>query len=291
MPATEKSSLNNRTIKTLGVIAGGGNVPALLLQACDAAGQDVFLIGFEGQTDPAITQGRQFMMTRLGAAGQIVNTLHSHEIKDLVFIGSIRRPSLSELKPDMRAARFFARVGMRAIGDDNLLKAIRYELEQEGFNIHGVHEFAENLLALAGQIGRYGPKKSDWPDITHGFRVARELGRLDIGQSVVIQDGLILGLEAIEGTDELIRRCAGYRRHGHRGPLLIKACKPQQDHDLDLPTVGPETVRICAESGVSGIVIQAGKSLLIAPQDVAALADRHKIFVVGIDPEEVDHAA
>ena len=289
MPAPEKSSLKNE-IKTLGVIAGGGDVPARLVESCDEAGIDVFIVAFEGQTDPALVKGRHYMMTRLGAAGKIIDTLRTHNIKDLVLIGSIRRPGLSELMPDMRTAQFFTRIGLRAVGDDNLLKAVRDELEKEGFAIHGVQEFVANLLAKEGPVGRYEPKKADWPDIERGLEAALEIGRLDIGQSVIIQDGIILGVEAAEGTDELIRRCAPSQRKG-RGAILVKACKPQQDHDFDLPTIGPETVRLCAESGFAGIVIQAGCGILLSPREVAGLADKNKMFVFALDPEKQYHAA
>jgi DUF1009 family protein len=115
------------------------------------------------------------------------------------------------------------------------------------------------------------------------LKIAQTLGDLDVGQAVIIQEGLILGVEGVEGTDELIRRCGAYRRKG-RGGILIKTCKPGQDRDLDLPTIGPETVKNCAEAGLHGIVFYAGLTLLIDPQEVADLADRHNIFVVGLSP-------
>ncbi|NCC21813.1 MAG: LpxI family protein [Alphaproteobacteria bacterium] len=275
-------------IETLGVIAGGGVLPERLLHACDKRGIVPFVIGFEGQTDPLICKGRNHLWTRIGAAGQIINTLKSHGIRDLVLIGSMRRPSIHELKPDIRTARFFARLGVRALGDDNLLRAIRSELEAEGFVIHGVQDFAHDLLVGEGPIGRVRPRKIDWIDIDRGIEISRMMGALDVGQATVIQEGIVLGVEAIEGTDELIRRCAKYKRAG-RGGVLVKTCKPRQDEDLDLPTVGPNTVRLCAEAGLSGVVIQAHRSLLIDPQEVADIANRHNIFVIGLDILKVAH--
>lgn len=290
MPAGKESSLTQSRTNRLGVIAGGGNVPQLLLAACDSAGIEVFVVGFEGQTDPAIFEGRNFMMTRLGAAGQILSTLRSHDIKDLVLIGSIRRPSLGELKPDMRTAQFFARIGLRALGDDSLLRILREELEREGFAIHGVQEFVKDLLAGSGEVGRYKPKKADWVDIERGIEVSQSLGVLDVGQSVIVQEEIVLGVEAAEGTDELIRRCAGYRRKG-RGGVLVKTCKPQQDHDFDLPAIGPDTIRLCAQTGLAGVVVQAGYSLLVDREEVRRIADKHKLFVTGIDMDQKRHAA
>lgn len=289
MPALQKSSLKDRLgIERLGVIAGAGSLPSRLVAACDQAGIDVFIVGFEGHTDKALYEGRQYISSRIGAAGTIINTLKTHGVRDLVMIGAIQRPTLIGLKPDLRTARFFARVSLRALGDDGLLKALRGELEREGFRVHGVQTFAEDLLAVEGAVGRYKPARHDWPDIRRGVDVLRALGALDVGQSVVIQDGVVLGIEAAEGTDELIRRAGSYRRKGNSG-VLVKLAKPGQDESLDLPTIGPETVRLCAEAGLVGIVIEGGRSLIVEPEDVAALADQHKIYVTAIKPDEMAH--
>lgn len=289
MPAATQQSRLSAPSGTMGVIAGGGALPLRLLKACDSAGQDVFVVGFEGQTDPEILEGRNFMLTRLGAAGQIIDALRNHNVRDLVLIGSIRRPSLAELKPDWRTAQFFASIAFKALGDDGLLRALRAELEAEGFAVRGVHEFITDLLAPEGPMGRHKPKSGDWADIERGLEASQQLGRLDIGQSVVVQEGLILGVEGAEGTDELIRRCAAYKREG-RGPILVKTCKPQQDRDLDLPTIGPETVIACAEAGFSGIVVQAGGSLVIDHVSVGALADKYRLFVIGQKLEQTGNA-
>ena len=276
MPALPESR-----IKKLGVIAGGGVLPARLLYACDRAGIEPFIVAFEGQTDPGILDGRHYMLARLGVAGTIINTLKAHEIRDLVFIGTIRRPSLTELRPDLRTIRFFAGMVTRALGDDGLLKAIKKELEAEGFHIHGVQSFVQDLIAVGGPVGRHKPSGNQQEDIARGVEALGVMGPLDIGQAIVVQEGIILGVEAIEGTDALIQRCGSLKRKGH-GPILIKMSKPGQDQNLDLPTVGPDTIRFAAEHGFSGIVIEAGNSLLIDPQEVAELADRAGIFVVAI---------
>lgn len=287
MSAVQKSSLKQELgIERLGVIAGGGSLPARLLAACDQAGIEVFVVGFEGQTDKTVYQGREYLCSRIGAAGTIINTLKNHNVHDLVMIGAINRPTLLDLKPDLRTARFFARISLRALGDDGLLKAMRSELEREGFRLHGVQKFADDLLAAEGNIGRYKPARHDWPDIRKGIDVLRTLGQSDIGQSVIIQDGVVLGIEAAEGTDELIRRCAAYRKRGNSG-VLVKLAKPGQDESLDLPTIGPETVHLCAEAGFVGIAIETGRSLVVEPLEVAELANSYKVFVTAITPEQI----
>lgn len=283
MPASEKSGVAQAALpRRVALIAGGGDLPSRFLSACDNQGIDVFVIAFRGQTDASILKGRNHMVSRIGAAGTILETLRRHGLYDLVFIGGVRRPSLIEMRPDLRTTAFFLKLGFKAIGDDGLLTAMRRELEQEGFRIHGMQAFMQDALTVTGSLGKIRPDKAAWNDIRFGAEVAGAMGSMDIGQSVIVQEGLVLGVEAIEGTDELIRRCAHYMREG-RKPVLIKRAKPQQDRDLDLPTIGPDTVMLCAQSGMAGIAIEAGASLVLDQQKTAELADRQKIFIVGVD--------
>jgi DUF1009 family protein len=283
MPAAEKSLNPASAIGKLGIIAGGGLLPAFLLHACDQKGIEPFIIAFEGYTDPSLVRGREHLWTRFGAAGQIISTLRAHEIADITLAGSIERPSLVDLRPDLKGAEFLAKIGIGALGDNDFLALLRSLIESEGFVLHGVHKFAHDLLAPAGAIGRYEPKKADWIDIERGLDVSLEMGRLDIGQAVIVQEGFVLGVEAAEGTDELIQRCKHLKRKGRKG-VLVKTCKPQQDRDFDLPTIGPETVKKAVDCDLAGIVIQAGQSLILEREKVVEIANHHKIFVVGVDP-------
>lgn len=290
MSATQKGQLEqtvstHHNIEKLGIIAGGGNLPERLIKACEQQNIKPFIIALEGQTDPFLVKGQEHFWARLGGAGQIFKTLRAHDIKDLVLIGSVRRPSLSELRPDLKTAEFFARVGLKALGDDNFLRVLRDVIENEGFQVHGVHKFAHDLLAKEGPLGKYKPKEADWIDIKRGLQVSQELGRVDVGQSVIVQEGIVLGVEAAEGTDELIRRCARLHRKG-RSPVLIKTCKPDQDEDFDLPTVGPQTLHLMRESNMGGLILHARHSLLIDPEEVIEIANQHKIYVKGLTPSD-----
>ncbi|MDB5490305.1 MAG: hypothetical protein JWO78_154 [Micavibrio sp.] len=284
MPALAESRIDNpiaRTVKHLGIVAGGGSLPLRLLEACDKDGIEPFIVAFDGQTDLSILRERKHMVTRLGAAGLIINTLKSHGIRDLVFIGTIRRPSLKEMRPDFRTLKFFSRLVTRAIGDDGLLKAMKNELQGEGFTLHGIQSFIHDLVAAEGPYGSRKPSAADQEDISRGLSALKTMGDLDIGQSIVVQEGLILGVEAAEGTDDLIKRCGALKRAG-RGPILVKASKPGQDQNLDLPTIGPATLLAARDSGFSGIVIEAARTLLIDPQTVSELADEFGIFVAAV---------
>lgn len=275
-------------ITRLGVIAGGGNLPARLVTTCERKNIEIFIVAFEGQTDPALLEGRPHIVTRLGAAGRIIATLKNHNINDVVMIGSIRRPSFAELRPDMRALQIVFRNGLlaRGLGDDGLLRVLRREFERDGMRFHGVQKFADDILASPGVWGRHKPNKTDQEQIERGIEVVRALGALDVGQGAIIQEGIVLGVEGVEGTDELIRRCATYKRRG-RGAVLVKLCKPQQDRALDLPTIGPDTVRICAAAGMVGIAVEAGRSLVVDPQEMISLADKMGLFVVGLETADV----
>lgn len=292
MPAAQESSLENAPydIERLGIIAGGGKLPLRLIIACERAGIDVFIVAFDGQTDLSILKGRNHMITRLGAAGLVMKTLKAHDVRDIVMIGSIRRPTLAEIRPDLKAIGMIARMGMKGVGDDGLLRGLKREFELMGFKLHGVQRFVTDLLADPGVLGRYKPNKDADSDLRRAIKVVRALGALDVGQAAIVQEGIVLGVEGAEGTDELIRRCAAYKRKG-QGAVLVKLCKPQQDTDLDLPTIGPDTINLCAHAGMAGVAVEAGKTLILDPQDVAELADKHGIFVLALTPEEIDSGA
>lgn len=285
MPAREEKSLS--VISKIGIIAGAGALPRRVALACKTLGIEPFVVAFKGQADADSVQGLDHVWLHMGAAGRAMEALKKKGVSDIVMIGAMRRPSLSELRPDLKTAAFFARVGMRALGDDGFLKTLRRFLEEEGFRIHGAHEFMPELLAPQGILGRHKPEAEDWRDIKRGIEILRAMGTLDIGQAVIVQNGIVLGVEAAEGTDGLIRRCADLRRKGHGG-VLVKLCKPGQDRDLDLPTTGPQTIKNLVEAGFSGLAIHAGHSLLTDIDGVVELADAGKVFVVGVDPEQVE---
>ena len=279
MSATTENSL--KLPESLGIIAGGGSLPLQVYNACKDQGVAPFMIAFEGQTDPETIEGTQHMVSRLGAAGSVIKMLKSKNISDLVMIGSIRRPTFAELKPDLKTAEFYAKEGLNALGDDGLLKSLKRFLEKEGFTIHGAQKFLPNSLMPEGALARTKPNKTHQADIERGIEVLKMLGKLDIGQSVVVQQGFILGVEAAEGTDALIKRCGEYKRKGS-APVLIKLCKEGQDQDIDLPTFGAQTVQNLIDAGFAGMAAHTGQSFIVDADQVSVLADSHKIFIFGV---------
>ncbi len=277
----DRSVANRPVANKLGIVAGGGGLPRRLVESCRAVGRDVFVLALEGAAEAETVEGVPHAWCRLGAAARGLALLRENDVTELVLAGTIRRPSLAALRPDWRAARLFARIGRKALGDDGLLSAVVGELEREGFRVIGADQLLDRGLAREGPLGEFRPDAQAIADIEHGLHVARRLGALDIGQAVVVQEGLVLGVEAIEGTDELIRRCAALRREGPGG-VLVKIEKPGQERRADQPVIGPRTVALAAETGLRGIAVEAGATIVIDRDEVVRAADRAGLFVIGL---------
>ena len=279
MSATEKiDTLPSK----IGILAGGGEIPRLLVQACKKQNIDVFVVGFEGQTDSETLTDTHHMIDTIGGAGRIMKRLGEEGISDIVLIGRIRRPSLKELKPDMKTAEFFTRDAISAFGDDGMLKALRGFLERHGFKLHPVQHFMPDIVAPFGVLTKIEPSAKQQSDVKRGAEVLTVLSPYDVGQAVIVQNGHVLGIEGAEGTDELIRRCAGLQRKGG-GAVLVKMCKRGQDQALDLPTIGADTIKLAQEAGYAGIAVHAGQSLIVDVEAVQTHANQAKLFMVGID--------
>ena len=266
----------------LGILAGAGVLPARLIAACRASGRPFYVLAFEGHTDRSLVDGVPHGWMRLGALGDGFKLLHEHAVEELILAGRIVRPALSDLRPDLRGVRFLAKVGTAALGDDGLLSAVMREIEDEGFRIIAPDAVLADLVAPCGAYTTARPDEAAARDIARAIEVAQGLGRLDVGQAVVVQAGIVLGVEAIEGTDALLARCAGLKRNAPGG-VLVKVRKPMQDRRVDLPTIGVETVRAAAAAGLRGIAIEAGGSLVMDRAGVAAAADEAGLFVVGAE--------
>ncbi len=265
----------------LGIIAGSGGLPRRVIESCRAAGREVFVLALEGAADHATVESVPHAWCRVGAAATALGLLRANSVHDLVLAGAVRRPSLAALRPDWQATKILARIGYRALGDDGLLKAVIKELEREGFRVIGADQLLDEAALPEGPLGQVRPDAEAESDIAYGMRVARAIGALDIGQAVVVQQGFVLGVEAIEGTDGLLRRCASLRRDGPGG-VLVKVEKPGQEKRADRPVIGPQTVSLAAESGLRGIAAEAGATLVLDRDEVVRLADSTGLFVVGI---------
>ncbi|RMD62595.1 MAG: DUF1009 domain-containing protein, partial [Alphaproteobacteria bacterium] len=181
----------------LGIVAGSGPLPGRLVELCRQSGREVFVVALEGHTDPATVDDVPHLWTRLGAAGSALAALRAAGVGELVMVGPVRRPSLRELRPDLRTAQVLSRIGAAGLGDDGLLRALVGVLEGEGFRVVGVDDVIADLRAPEGPYGRHHPDARARADIDRGIAVACALGAADVGQAVVVQEGIVLGVEAV----------------------------------------------------------------------------------------------
>lgn len=270
------------TAPKLGVLAGRGPLPASVIEAALADGRDVFVLAFEGETDPGVVAGRSHAWVALGEVGRAIRHLHDAVVQEVVMIGGIHRPSFAQMKMDFRGAQLLAKFGLRrGQGDNNLLKTIARELESEGFRVIGADELLRTIIATEEIMTRTNPGPSADRDVALGIEVATTLGALDVGQSVVVQQGTVLGVEAIEGTDALLERVAMLKREGPGG-VLVKMKKPNQDRRADLPTIGERTIEGAVAAGLEGIAIHAGHCLIVERENVIKAANHASLFIVGV---------
>jgi hypothetical protein len=270
----------------LGIIAGGGDLPRRVIEACRSRGRPYFVLGFEGQTPAETLEGSPHAIVRLGAAGKALKLLKQEEVEEVVLAGPVRRPSLAELRPDLWTARFLARVGTKALGDDGILALIVRELEQkEGLRVVGADDLLPDVKADEGVLGAVRPDEQAESDIGRGFTAARALCALDVGQAVVVQQGLVLAVEAIEGTDAMLARAATLRREGPGG-VLVKVGGLKRESRVDLPAVGVATVEAVAAAGLRGIAVEAGHALIIDRAAVVRAADDAGLFLLGVPSQD-----
>ncbi len=265
----------------LGIVAGSGLLPVYLVEACRAAGREYFVLAIEGHAEAALFTEPPGAWIRLGEAGRGIQRLRAEQVEELVFAGAVRRPSLRELRPDRWTARLFARLGRAWIGDNVLLSAVIENVEQEGFRVIAPDSLLDGLLAREGVLGSISPDADAMADIERGIEVARALGDLDVGQAVIVQLGIVLGVEGAEGTNGLIERSAVLHRDGP-GAVLVKLPKPGQERRIDLPVIGLETVTAAAAAGLRGIAVEAGGAMVLDQNELVATTDAAGLFIIGV---------
>lgn len=272
----------------VGVIAAGGAMPFAVADSLIARGLTPILFALRGVCDPKGVERYSHHWISVGELGRAKKLFHREGCRDLVFIGSLVRPALSEIRLDFGTLRVLKEVwsAFRG-GDDHLLSGIGRILEQDGFRMVGIKDVAPDLLMPEGCLTRVKPDPTAMSDIAKGREVLRVLGPFDIGQAVVVIDGHVVGVEDIDGTDWFLARVGALRERGRirtaagRG-VLVKAPKQGQDLRFDLPTIGPRTIEGVARAGLAGIAVAAGNTLLAEPQAIIEAAERAGLFVTGL---------
>ncbi len=270
----------------LGLIAGGGDLPVALAARCVAAGRAVFVIRLKGFADPAVLAAFPGADAGLAELGRCIDLLREAGCASVCFAGNVARPDFAALKPDWRGVRELpGAIAAARKGDDALLRFVLGVFAREGFRIEGAHEVDAALMLPAGALGSLSLPPQHADDAAQALRIARAMGALDIGQGAVVAHGVVLAVEAQEGTDAMLRRIATLPAAVRgAGGVLAKAPKPIQERRVDLPTVGVATLEAAAAAGLVGIVGEAGGVLVLDRAAAAAAADRLGLFAWGADP-------
>lgn len=267
----------------IGIIAGGGTLPDLLANHCQKEGIPFNVVVFKGQPKPEGLETYHIHSTELalGQVGKVVETFKEKQVTHVVMAGNLEKPSLFDLRLDMPGLKLINQV--RRKHDDEILSTICRFLEKEGFTVLGAHELAPEIVMPKGVMGKVKPSETHLCDISIGLEALEHLSALDIGQSIIVKDGVVLGVEAVEGTTKLIERCATLRGSKNKGGILIKAAKKGQNLKVDMPTIGDQTLERLAELKFDGLAVLSDKSLFIGQEESIKIANKNGLFICGVD--------
>jgi UDP-2,3-diacylglucosamine hydrolase len=276
----------------LAIICGGGPFPLAVADAARRRGRHVVLAALRGWADPAAVGRYPHFWVGIGQFGRFKRLAAKENCRDVVFIGTILRPKLSQLCPDLTTLRYLPHIAyLLRGGDDHLLSGVGRIFERHGFRLLGAHEVAPEILVPNGVLGRVRPREHDLADIMRGKALIGAMGPFDVGQAVVVANNYVLAVEAAEGTDRMLVRVADLRRArrvppAHNSGVLVKGPKPGQDRRFDLPSIGIATVRAAAEAGLAGIAVEAKGAITADLQELIAAADAAGLFLVGIAADD-----
>ncbi|NWF52950.1 MAG: UDP-2,3-diacylglucosamine diphosphatase LpxI [Nitrospirae bacterium] len=266
-------------MKKLGIIAGTGDLPKAVALDARTKGYSVFAIALEPLADKALGSFvDEIEWINIGKFGKIIRALKKYRIKEAVMAGKVSKALLynSKIIPDLIALKFISSLKDRS--DDSILRAVADEIEKEGIKMLNILSFSSSLITPEGVLTKKSPRKDEWQDITFGWKIAKEIGRLDIGQTVVVKNQAVMAIEAIEGTDEAIRR--GGRLAG-KGAVIVKVSKPNQDMRFDIPVLGLDTLKAMIEVDASVLAAEAGKSIILQKDRLIEESNKVGIILVG----------
>jgi UDP-2,3-diacylglucosamine hydrolase len=272
----------------LAILCGGGSFPGAVAESVKRRGRRPVMFPVRGWADPAVVERYTHHWCAIGQAGRFFRLARAEGCREAVFIGTLLRPALTQLRPDWTMLRLMPRIAaVFRGGDDRMLSGIAALFEEGGVRIVGVGEVAPDILVPLGQLARHAPSERDRADIALGLKLVATLGSFDIGQAVVVADGHVVAVEASEGTDNMLLRVAQLRSEGRFTKpvgvgVLVKAPKPGQDRRFDLPAIGPRTIENVARAGLGGLAVAAGSAIVAEPDKMGAAADRAGIFFVGV---------
>tara|TARA_B100000686_G_scaffold355327_1_gene472718 strand:- start:7329 stop:8147 length:819 start_codon:yes stop_codon:yes gene_type:complete len=268
-------------IRKLAIIAGDGDIPIKLVAECIKKNINYVLILIEGHGKDLKKLYKPDFVVSLSKIGKAIKFSKSAKVSDIIMVGGVKRPSFKKMIPDLWTAKFLAKIGSKISGDNSILSNLAKELEREGFNILSAEDILPNLICPKGVIGKFKPDDNNKKDIKIGFEIAKNIGENDIGQSLVIQNGLVLAVEAAEGTDSMILRSKSLKIE-EKGGIFIKVLKPNQDNRMDRPVVGVNTLKAVLNSGLDGLALEANSIFILNYNSVVEFADNNNLFIIGV---------
>ncbi len=272
-------------MKNIVIIAGGGVLPINIAKSLLLKNIKSHIIGiknnFEIKKNKNLINNFTYDIVKLGSLTKIIKILEKRKIRNIIFAGFIKRPSISDISIDFEALKLLKKYSLESLGDDNLLKSISQYFEKKGFIFIDWLKYCPDLFIHDDFVTNIKPSKNALQNLEKAKNIFNYYGKLDIGQSLIIQNKLVLGVEAIEGTDLLIKRCANYKRKGDNG-ILLKLIKYKQDKRFDLPTIGIKTIKLLKKYNYEGIFIQKKYCIIIEKDKVIKFANKNNIFIAGI---------
>jgi len=265
--------------KKVGLIAGAGELPMAIAGEARSLGYKVIAIALEPLADESLSSHvDEIKWVNVGKLGKILDSLKKYDLKEVVMAGKVSKALLykSKITPDLRAVKLLFSLKDRS--DDSVLLAITKEIEKEGIHLLDITRFSSSLVTPDGVLTEQSPTENEMKDIEFGWKIAKEMGRLDIGQTVVVKDRAVIAVEAIEGTDEAIRR--GGKLAG-KGAVVVKVSKPNQDMRFDVPVVGSDTLKSMREVNARVLAVESGKSIILGKNKIIRESGRAGIVLVG----------
>lgn len=262
----------------IGLIAGQGDLPRLIINQCRAQKRNIFVTAIEDQTPPETVADVDHVWIKIGKFGAFIDAFKKRNIRNLVFAGGIKRPNLNTISLDWEGIKLLGSIGYKALGDDAILTIITNFFESKGFHIITPGDILQDLTPKQGMLTLKVPSEEELQDISKGIKILELLGDADTGQAIIVQMGQVLGIEAIEGTERLIHRIRDYKL-AEQGGILIKMSKPQQNLKIDLPTIGIQTLHQIYDSKLNGIAIEANRSQIIDQTNIVKLANKLGLFI------------
>ncbi len=267
----------------LAIFAGRGPLPMMLIADCQKVGRKFIVFLLQGENYTIDYSAFSPIKIAYGELEKFLSELQKNHIKNIVFIGGVTKPNFSSLRVDKRGAGLLAKIlANKILGDDAVLSTVIKFFEKEGFKILRIDQLLDCVVSLKSTLTKIKPDKKNQHDIDLGVKAIKNFSQFDVGQSLVIAQKQIIAVEALEGTDEMIKRCKNLQTDYVKNAVLVKMKKSKQSLKADLPTIGVETIKNCAESGIAGIVIQAGSTLVLQKEEVIKTADELGLFLTVI---------